>query len=164
MKYYIKYLLLLPSIFFTLGCNSDGDNCDDFEIIEGVVNFNGIDYQLSLAELTIHSIGYDRYVFEIIGRDELCEGWKQFQFGVSTPVGTDVTGSHNIIAFSDPSMGDAGGTFTIQMANSSVLKIIQLISGTVKIADLGENRFDIEVDATLAVGEGPLTMKINHQF
>lgn len=75
-----------------------------------------------------------------------------------------MTGLYQIENFIASSTAGTYGSVTIRTSDSSDIKVVQLLSGTVDIVDEGANRFDVEIDAVLAQDEGSITMKINHQF
>ena len=165
---FILFLLLGLSVIS--GCKKDDDKettteCDSFTTIDGKVTVNGVENQLSIAQLLVNAdedFG-DTYTFQIAGISSDCNELSSVFLNVTIASGNKLNGTYPIRDFFSADTGEAYGDYTKQKISPLSQSAENLVSGTFKVTQNGTKDYTLVIDAKTATGEN-IKMNLSHKF
>ena len=169
MRIFSMMLFLGASLIF-VSCGSDDEassaDCTIFVTLDGDVEINGDELQLSIAQSIVSAGGGgfgDMYLFQIGGVSNDCNELLSVNFTLMVPTGMSPTGTYDIRSFFDADDDDATGSFGRQSLDPVSQSSVDMNSGSVSITENGANNFTIDLNAGTATGED-VSLNITHQF
>lgn len=164
---FIFFLLLGLSVLS--GCKKDDDKenteCDSFASIDGKVTVNGVENQLSIAQLLVSAdedFG-DSYSFQIAGFSNDCNELTSVYLNVLIASGSKLNGTYPIRDFFSADKGEAYGSYTKQKISPLSQSSEDLVSGTFKVTENGTKDYTLVIDVKSATGEN-IKMNLSHKF
>lgn len=153
---------LLIAVSVLMGCNkedSESDLCKDIPTLDGEVTFNGQKEKLSVAQLL--SFG-GSYMFTISSIASGCTELNSISFTIEDG-GNDISGTYQFGDFFYSGDDTIFGTFITQKIEGLSQALLEIESGTLKIEDMGGNKFFIDIDA-VATGGDMIQFQLTHDF
>ena len=165
MKNYSLFSCILLSVLilgFSSSCSKDEENkaCANFPVLGGEITVNGSVQKLSIAQFGATG---DTYIFQLASVSSDCNKQNILSFNIDLPTGSKLGGTYQIKSSLGTNVNIATGSFTTQQVSPISQSSFELVSGTVKITELGVKKYTIDVNATDSVG-GKVTLLLTHQF
>ena len=165
MKNYSLFSCILLSVLilgFSSSCSKDEENkaCANFPVLGGEITVNGSVQKLSIAQFGATG---DTYIFQLASVSSDCNKQNIVSLLINVVPGSKLGGTYQIKSSLGTNVNIATGSFTTQQVSPISQSSFELVSGTVKITELGVKKYTIDVNATDSVG-GKVTLLLTHQF
>lgn len=162
-------LFMLLGLSVISGCKKDDDKvtneCDSFTTIDGKITVNGVENQLSIAQLLVSAdedFG-DTYSFQIAGVSSDCNELTSVFITATVASGSKLNGTYPIREFFSADQGEAYGSYTKQKISPLSQSAEDLVSGTFKVTENGTKDYTLVIDVKSVTGES-IKMNLSHKF
>ena len=160
---FVLVFFLPVAIVISCKKNDETDPCADFEKLGTKILVDGISQELSIAQLVISSAFGTTYSMQIAAITSDCNEYFVLSISVEEGDNQKLNGTYQIKDFFDAGENDAYGSFTKQKVSPTSQSTTDLNSGTLKVIDLTNKKYNIDLSAKL-VGGGTVTFKGDVQF
>jgi len=165
MKNYSLFSCILLSVLilgFSSSCSKDEENkaCANFPVLGGEITVNGSVQKLSVAQFVANG---DSYILQLGSVSSDCNKQNIVSLLINVVPGSKLGGTYQIKSSLGTNVNIATGSFTTQQVSPISQSSFELVSGTVKVTELGVKKYTIDVNATDVEG-GKVSLLLTHQF